>query len=64
MGIGPRLPFNVPNEGEKVSWVGDQKNTMEGGVTYQTHNGGQTKHQDRPPVGVEPSDIYQWEEVT
>ena len=61
MGIGPRLPFNVPNEGEKVSWVGDQK-MGEDGYIYQTSSGGQTKWADRPTGGTAIQDIYQWEE--
>lgn len=59
----PIAPFSVPNEGEKVSWDGDQK--MDGnGVLYGTHHGVQAGR-DRPTAnaGLAITDMYVWEEL-
>lgn len=60
MGYGPRLPFDVPNEGEKVSWEGDQKH--QDGTLWGTAAGSIVLPKDRPSGGIAPSDLYQWKE--
>ena len=62
MGYGPRPPFDVPNEGEKVSWEGDQgKNEDAAGFTNSV-SGQMTKWSERTPQGKPIEDIYQWSE--
>lgn len=59
----PSFPVDVPNEGESVSYKGDQKLDRVKGTLSETHRGVQ-RGEDRPTnqSGTVIDDLYVWAE--